>query len=165
MSELVVIAYEDKFKAEQVRLTLLKLQGDFLVDLEDAVVVVKDEEGKVKLHQIHHLAGTGAFTGGLLGLLIGVLFMSPVLGAAVGAATGAIIGTLGDFGINDQFMKELAEVLAPGSSALFVLVRKVTPDKVIDEVKKYGGKVLRTSLTKEDEETLQAALDSANQPT
>ena len=85
------------------------------------------------------------------------------MGVAVGAATGAILGALSDVGINDDFMKQLGATLTPGSSALFVLVRKATPDKVVDEVKQYGGTVLRTSLTKEDEAALQAALDSVEQ--
>lgn len=161
MSELIVIGYDDKFKAEEVRLTLLRMQRDYLVDLEDAVVAVKDENGKVKLNQIHHLVGTGALGGSFWGLLIGLLFMSPLLGVAIGAATGAVVGALTDVGISDDFMKELSKTLIPGSSALFVLVRKATPDKVVDEVKRYGGKIVRTSLTKEDEESLQAALDNA----
>lgn len=163
MSELIVIAYNDKFKAEEVRLSLLKMQQDYLVDLEDAVVAVKDENGKVKLNQIHHLVGAGAVGGGFWGLLIGLLFLNPLLGTAVGAAAGAIVGALSDVGINDDFMKQLGATLTPGSSALFVLVRKATPDKVVDEVKQYGGIVLRTSLTKEDEAALQAALDSVQQ--
>lgn len=163
MSELIVIAYDDKFKAEEVRLSLLKMQQDYLVDLEDAVVATRDEDGKVKLNQIHHLVGAGAVGGSFWGLLIGLLFMNPLLGVAVGAATGAVMGALSDVGINDDFMKELGDTLTPGSSALFVLVRKMTPDKVIDEVKQYGGKVMRTSLTKEDEAKLQAALDSAKE--
>lgn len=163
MSELIVIGYDDKFRAEEVRLTLLKMQQDYLVDLEDAVVAVKDEDGKVKLNQIHHLVGAGAVGGGFWGLLIGLLFLSPLIGTAVGAAAGAVVGALSDVGINDDFMKRLAATLTPGSSVLFVLVRKATPDKVVDEVKQYGGTVLRTSLTKEDEAALQAALDSVNQ--
>ncbi|MBN2294507.1 MAG: DUF1269 domain-containing protein [Pirellulales bacterium] len=163
MSELVVIGYDDKFKAEEVRLELLKLQRDYLVDMEDAVVAVKDEAGKVKLHQIHHIVGAGAVGGGFWGLLIGLLFLNPLFGAVLGAATGAVLGALSDVGINDDFMKKLGATLTPGTSALFVLVRKVTPDRVIDEVKSYGGTLLRTSLSKEDEAALQKALDSVKE--
>jgi uncharacterized membrane protein len=163
MSELIVIGYDDKFKAEEVRLALLKLQRDYLVDLEDAVVAVKNEDGKVKLHQIHYIVGASAIGGGFWGFLIGLVFMSPLVGTAVGAATGALVGTLSDVGIDDDFMKQLGATLTPGSSALFVLVRKATPDKVIEEVKQYGGTVLRTSLSHEDEAALQAALDSVKQ--
>ena len=94
-------------------------------------------------------------------MLIGMLFLSPLLGAAVGMAAGAVTGALADIGIDDKFMKELAATLQPGNSALFVLVRKATPDKVVAEISKFGGKVLKTSLKSEDEAKLQAALDSA----
>lgn len=161
MSNLVVIGFEDEFKAEEVRLALLKMQQDYLIDMEDAVVAVKDSKGKVKLHQIHNLTAAGAIGGGFWGLLIGALFLNPLLGTAAGMTAGAISGALSDVGINDDFMKRLAETLKPGSSALFVLVRKATPDKVLDELKKYGGAVLQTSLSKEDEAALQAALDEA----
>jgi len=160
MSELVVIGYKNKFAAEEVRLQLLKMQREYLIDLEDAVVAVKECDGQVKLHQVHNLAAFGALGGSFWGLLVGTLFLSPLLGAAVGAATGAISGALTDVGINDDFMKELAATLQPGSSALFVLVRKATPDKVLEELKGTGGKILKTSLTHEKEEKLQAALNA-----
>jgi uncharacterized membrane protein len=158
MTDLIVVAFEDEYKAEEVRLTLMRLQKDYLIDLEDAVVAVKKEDGKVKLNQIHHLAASGAVGGGFWGLLIGLLFLHPLLGLAVGAGTGAVAGALTDVGINDDFMKELASNLKPGSSALFVLVRKATPDKVMEELQGVGGRVLRTSLSREDEQKLQAAL-------
>lgn len=160
MSTLVVIGYDNEFKAEEVRLTLRKLQKEYLIDLEDAVVAVKDANGKVKLHQAVNLAAAGAIGGGFWGSLIGLIFLNPLLGAAVGAAAGAASGALNDLGINDTFMKELASHLKPGSSALFVLVRKATPDKVLEELKGSGGKVLKTSLSHEDETKLQAALDA-----
>jgi len=162
MSTLVVIGYDDRFKAEEVRLKLMKLQKEYLIDLEDAVVVTKDEEGKVKLHQALNLTAVGAVSGGFWGSLIGLIFLNPLLGLAVGATAGAVSGTLTDVGIDDKFMKELAETLTPGSSALFVLVRKATPDKVLEEIKGTGGKVLRTSLSHDDEAKLQAALSAAN---
>jgi uncharacterized membrane protein len=79
----------------------------------------------------------------------------------MGATAGAVSGALTDVGINDNFMKELATTMAPGSSALFVLVRKATPDKVLDELKGTGGRILKTSLSNEDEAKLQAALSAA----
>jgi uncharacterized membrane protein len=162
MSTLVVIGYNDRFKAEEVRLKLMKLQKEYLIDMEDAVVVTKDEKGKVKLHQAVNLTAAGAVSGGFWGSLVGLIFLNPLLGLAVGATAGAVSGTLTDVGIDDKFMKELAETLTPGSSALFVLVRKATPDKVLEEIKGTGGKVLRTSLSHDDEAKLQAALSAAN---
>src|SRR5215470_270158 len=151
MSTLVVIEYDDQFKAEEVRLSLMKMQKDYLIDLEDAVVAVKDQQGKVRLHQAVNLTAAGAVSGGFWGSLIGLIFLNPLLGMAVGAASGAVSGALTDVGLDDKFMKELAATMKPGSSVLFVLVKKATPDKVLDEVKGTGGKILRTSLSHEDE--------------
>ncbi len=138
-----------------------KMQRDYLVDMADAVVAIKDEKGKVKLNQIHNLTATGAASGGLWGTLIGVIFLNPLLGMAAGAAAGAISGALTDIGINNDFMKQVASGFNNGSSALFVLVREVTPDKVLAELEGTGGKVLQTSLTHDQESRLQAALDAA----
>lgn len=160
MSDLIVIAYDDEFKAEEVRLKLAKLQVEHLIELEDAAVVVKDEHGKIKLKQAVNLTSAGAASGGFWGVLIGILFLNPLLGAAVGAASGALAGAFSDIGVDDNFIRELGETLQPKTSALFVLVRKVTPDKVLEEVGKFGGKVLRTSLTKDEESQLQAVLDN-----
>lgn len=161
MSNLVVIGFDDEHKAEEVRLALLKMQQDYLIDMEDAVVAIKNQEGKVRLNQAVSLTATGAISGGFWGTLVGLLFLNPLLGAAVGASAGAVGGALSDIGINDKFMKDLAATFKPGTSALFVLVRKATPDKVLEELSKFKGKVLKTSLSKEDEAALQAALDSA----
>lgn len=161
MSELIVIGYDDVHKAEEVRLTLLKLQKEYLVELEDAVIAVKKPDGKIKLHQMWDPTTYGAASGTFWGLLIGALFLSPFFGAAIGAASGAISGALTDVGINDAFMKQLSETLKPGSSALFVLLRKYTSDKVLEELKGSGGTVLKTSLTHEGEDKLQAALSEA----
>ena len=161
MSQLVVIAYNDELKAEEVRLKLLKLQQQYLIDLEDAVVAVKNAEGKVRLNQAVNLTAVGAVQGTFWGTLVGMLFLSPLLGAAIGAGAGAISGALTDLGIDDNFMKTLSEQLAPGTSALFILVRSSTPDKVLEEIGPLGGTVLKTSLSHEDEKKLQEALKTA----
>ena len=160
MNTLVVIGYKDIDQADEVRLKLHKLHRDYLIDLEDAVVAVKDAAGKIKLHQTVSLTAEGAASGGFWGMLIGMIFLNPLLGLAVGASAGAVSGSLTDVGVNDNFMKQLAATLTPGSSALFVLVRKVTPDKVLQELKGSGGTILQTSLSDDDEAKLQAALSS-----
>jgi len=157
---LVVVSYDNIYKAEEVRMTLRKMQKDYLLDLEDAVVAVKDADGKVKLHQAINLTAAGALSGGFWGALIGMIFMMPLLGAAVGASAGAASGALTDVGIDDKFMKELAASMNAGSSVLFVLAHNATPDKVLDELRGTGGKVIKTSLTHEDEAKLQAALSA-----
>jgi uncharacterized membrane protein len=162
MSTLVVVGYKDIHKAEEVRLQLWKLQRDYLLDLEDAVVVVKNAEGKVKLHQTFNLTSAGAIAGGFWGSLVGLMFLNPLLGLAVGASAGAVSGALTDVGIDDKFMKELGATMTPGSSSLFVLLRNATaaPDKVLEELKGTGGIILKTSLSHEDESKLQAALNT-----
>ena len=162
MSILVVVGYKEPYKAEEVRLRLWKLQHDYLLDLEDAVVVVKNAEGKVTLHQPVNLTATGAVSGGFWGTLIGILFLNPLLGLAVGASAGAVTGALTDIGINDDFMRELGASMTPNSSSLFVLLRKSSsaPDKVLEELKGTGGTILKTSLSHEDEAKLQAALNA-----
>ena len=158
MSQLVVISYPDFFKAEEVRLKLWKLQADYLVELEDAVVATKNKDGTVKLNQAINLPLSGAASGGFWGTLVGMMFLNPLLGVAIGATSGAIAGALTDIGINDPFMKTLAGKLVPNSSALFVLIRNATMDKVIEQIQSYGGSVMQSSLSHTDEARLQAAL-------
>jgi uncharacterized membrane protein len=160
MSELIVIGFDNEYMAEEVRLALFRMQKAYLVDLEDAVVAIKAKDGQIKLHQASNPTAKGAVSGGFWGTLIGALFLSPLLGAAVGAAAGAISGALTDVGIDDNFIRGLAATLKPGCSGLFILVRKATPDKVLAELRGAGGKILKTSLTHEKEQKLQAALDA-----
>lgn len=159
MSDLIVVSFPDELQAEEVRLRLLKLQREYLVDLEDAVVVLRKDDGKVKLRQLHNLTASGAIGGGFWGTLVGLLFLNPLFGLAIGSAAGAVTGALSDVGIDDDFMKELGQSLPPGSSALCVLVRKVTADKVLSELGQFEGKVLRTSLSHEDETRLKTAFE------
>jgi uncharacterized membrane protein len=163
MATLVVIGYDSEVKAEEVRLTLLKMQKEYLIDIADAVVAVREPDGKVKLRQMYNLTAAGAISGGFWGTLIGLIFLNPLFGLAIGAAAGAISGALSDVGIDDNFMKQLAETLKPGSAALCLLVRQMTPDKVIEEIKPFGGTVIKTNLTHEKEEKLRAALASVQQ--
>ena len=161
MSTLIVIVYPDELQAEQVRLDFIKMQKEYLVSLDDAVIAVKKADGKVKLHQMYNLTLGGAVSGGLWGTLIGLIFLNPLLGLVVGAGAGAVAGALSDVGINDDFMKQLASTLTPGSSALFVLVDSAITDKVRDELAGTGGKIIQTSLSTPDQEKLQQALDEA----
>ena len=161
MATLVVIDYENEVRAEEVRLALLKMQKEYLVDLADAVVVVRDAKGRVKLRQLYNLTAAGAASGGFWGALIGLLFLNPLFGFAIGAAAGAISGALKDVGIDDNFMKSLGETLKPGTAALCVLIRSMTPDKVVAEIQQYGGTLIKTNLSHENEEKLREALASA----
>jgi uncharacterized membrane protein len=166
MSELIVVAFDDPNKADEVLNELRALQREYLIDLEDAVVAVRRPDGKVQLKQSVNLVGMSAASGGLFGAfwgtLVGLLFLNPLVGFAmgtmVGASTGALAGALSDYGIDDDFIRELASTLKPNSSAIFVLVRKMQTEKVLSDLSRFRGRVLRTSLSPEEEARLQAAL-------
>jgi uncharacterized membrane protein len=158
MSDLVVIAFPTEEKAEEVRRKLLDMQQSYLIELSDAVIAVKHESGHVKLNQLFHPTAAGAVSGSFWGLLIGVLFAMPIVGVALGAGAGALGGALTDVGINDKFMKDLAQALQPGSAALFLLIRKMTTDKVLQDLQGVGGTVLKTSFDHTQEQALRDAL-------
>jgi uncharacterized membrane protein len=157
MGNLFVIGFDEPNQAEEVHSKLQKLQSEGIVDLADVAVAVKDEKGKVMLHRAGKLRGEGAALQGFCGSLANLIFTN----ATVGVASSA----LADVGITDRFMKELATVLLPSRSALFVLTRRPTSDRdrVLEELKGLGGKIFTTSLSHEDEARLQAAL-SATKP-
>jgi len=160
MSDLVVIVYPTLEKAEAVRKELFELQKEYLISLEDAVIATKTDDGKIKLHQMLNTTAAGAASGSFWGLLVGMIFLMPVVGVAIGAASGALGGLLADFGINDKFMKELAESIQPGNAALFVLIRSMTGDKVLEHMKGTGGVVMKTSLDNDKEQALREAIAS-----
>ena len=157
MSDLVVVAFPTEAKAEEVRQKLLAMQKEYLIELGDAVIAVKDNDGNVKLNQLLNTTAIGAVSGAFWGTLIGLMFLTPLVGAALGAASGSLAGYLRDVGIDDKWMKETAEAIKPGTAALFVLVRKVTADKVLEGLKGEGGTILKTSLDHTKEAAVQAA--------
>ncbi|MFO1088801.1 MAG: DUF1269 domain-containing protein [Hyphomicrobiales bacterium] len=158
MSDLVFIAYPTEEKAEEMRKKVLDLQKSYLIELADAVVVVRDPQGHVKLNQLVNLTAAGAASGALWGTLVGLIFLMPLVGAAVGAASGALGGKLSDAGINDQFMKDAANSLQPGTAGLFLLIRKMTTDKVLADLRGSGGTVMQTSFDEAKEAQLREAL-------
>src|SRR2546421_4973928 len=157
MSNLVVMAFDNEYGAEQVRDKLVDLQKAQLIKIDDACVVVRGQDGKVKVKQAANLAGAGALSGAFWGMLIGMLFFVPLFGLVVGAATGAITGSMRDYGIDDTFIKEVGNSIQPGTSALFVLVQQATVDKVVEQLKPFSGTIVRTSLSTENEAKLKAA--------
>lgn len=162
MSRLIAVAYPDVPTAQTVLGKLADMQKRELIKLDDAVVVERREDGKVKLHQSTSLVGVSATGGALWGGLIGLLFFAPLLGMAVGAAAGAAGGAVSDIGVDDTFMKDLGKELSPGSAALVLLVRSATEDKVIDELGgQYHGKLLQTNLSSEEEARLREHIDAA----
>jgi uncharacterized membrane protein len=158
VSTLVAIAYPDVATAEQVRRELIEATKEHLLRLEDAVVVEHREDGKIKLHQAMSTAGAGAAGGALWGGLIGLLFLAPLFGMAIGAATGAAAGSVADPGVDDRFMKDLGTKIPVGGAALLALGSTDARDKLIERVSPYGGEIIQTSLSTEDEASLRAAM-------
>ena len=167
MSDLIVVSFAGEDTADRALNKLQALQKEYVVELEDAVVAVRDKNGKVHLKQAVNLMAAGAMGGaawgGLMGTLVGLLFLNPLAGfatgLAVGAGAGALSGALADYGIDDDFIRKMAKDFAPGTSALFILARRMNFDKALPELKTFGGKVLKTSLTDIEEERLRHALE------
>ncbi|GAA1020606.1 membrane protein [Acrocarpospora pleiomorpha] len=161
MANLIAIAYDDVSTAVDVRDKVQQLQKERLIDLQDMAIVERTMKGKIKMKQMVGTTGAGAAGGALWGGLIGLIFFMPFLGMAVGAATGAAVGAMSDVGVNDKFMKDLAEGLKPGAAALFLLIDKSTPDKVIPQLAPYGGRIIHTSLSQDQEDQLKHAVAAA----
>jgi uncharacterized membrane protein len=154
MSDLIVLVFDSEGGAMQLRDKLLSLQKQQIIELADAAVVVRGQDGKAKVKQLHSLVGAGALGGAFWGMLIGLLFFMPWLGLAAGALGGALGGKFTDVGVDDKFIKEVGNSIQPGNSALFLLVVKATQDKLADELKGTKAKVLQTSLSNEQEAKL-----------
>lgn len=163
MSDLVILTFPDEATAFDARAALVKMQRDYLIEMEDVVVVTRKAGEGVQLHQAVNLTAAGAAGGGLWGTLIGLLFLNPLIGAAVGASAGALSGYLTDIGIKDDDLKALGANLPEGGAALGVLIRKMTADKVLEGLKDFAGKghILRTSLSHEQEARLAEVLQGA----
>ena len=158
MSDLIAIGYPDEATAEAAAEEARRLARDLIIEPDAIAVIVRDKEGKYHVHTSHHLVGGGATWGMFWGLLFGVLFFVPVVGIAIGAGLGALMGKVAKSGIDSQFQDQVRGMLTPGTSALFLMVEKVTPDKAVEAMSKYGGTVLKTSLSKDGEKELQDAL-------
>ncbi len=162
MSDLIVVSFDTEATAFEMRAELVKLQKEYLLEMEDVVVVTRSEDDKVQLHQSANLTALGAASGGFWGLLIGMLFFNPLIGVALGAGAGALSASMTDVGINDDFMRELGQRLKPGTAAVFVLARKFNTAKVVERLGEFRarGHILQSSLSHDDEATLRAALEA-----
>lgn len=157
MANLIVLAFDNEGGANQTLQKVEDLQKQNLIHVDDAAVAVRHAGGKVKVKQINSLTGPAALGGAFWGLLFGLLFFVPFLGLAVGAATGALFGKRVDVGINDDFIRQVSDAVQPGNSALFLLVEQAQVDKVVEALKPFGGKIIHTSLSKDEEAQLKEA--------
>jgi uncharacterized membrane protein len=162
MADLIAIGYKDETTAEAAADEARRLARDLTIESDAIAVIVRDTDGKFHVHTSHHSVEDGTTWGMLWGLLFGVLFFVPFLGVAVGAGLGAIMGRITKAGIDNDFQDQVRDLLQPGTSALFLMVDKVTPDRVVDALSQYGGTVLRSSLSKEGEKEIQDALHGGN---
>src|SRR4051812_32635851 len=158
MATLVAIGYPDETTATAASLEAGRLAKDLIIQPDAIAVIIRDREGKFHVTTNHHAVGGGATWGMFWGLLFGMLFFVPFLGMAVGAGLGALTGKLAKGAINKEFQQRIQDELQPGTSALLMVVEAVTPDKAVEAMSKYGGTVLKSSLSKETEEELQEAL-------
>ena len=161
MSTLAVIAYPEQSTAGEAAAALKKMQKNFLIDLEDVAWVTRSQDGKIKLHQGTSLTGAVAAGGAMWGFLVGLLFLTPIVGLVVGAAGGALAGHLADYGLDDKWIKEVAESIPPGGSALFVMARSTNQERVLPKMAKFEGTVHRTNLTAKQQQALESALSAS----
>jgi uncharacterized membrane protein len=164
MSDLIAIGYPDEATAEAAANEARRLARDLIIEPDAIAVIERDAEGKYHVHTSHHMVGAGATWGMFWGLLFGVLFFVPVIGIAVGAGLGALMGKVTKSGIDREFQEQVRGMLKPGTSALFLMVEKVTPDKAVEAMSKFGGTVLKTSLSRQGEQELQDALHGGTAP-
>jgi uncharacterized membrane protein len=160
MTMLVAIGYPDQVTADQAMRTVSELQADLVIQAEQVAAISRDLEGKYHVHTSSGgaSAGAGAWWGGFWGLLFGLLFFIPFAGLAIGAGMGALFGHLGKTGIDKAFQDQVRDYVKPGTSALFMVIEQVTPDKAVAALQQYGGTVIKTSLSEEDTKRLQDAL-------
>jgi uncharacterized membrane protein len=158
MADIIAIGYPDERTAALAADEARKLAADLIIEPDAIAVIVCDKDGKFKVTTNHHAVGGGATYGMFWGLLFGVLFFVPVFGMAVGAGLGALMGKIEKVGVDKQFQQQVRDMLQPGMSALFLVVEKVTPDKAVAALSKFGGTVLKSSLSDKAQAELQDAL-------
>jgi uncharacterized membrane protein len=164
MADLIAIGYPDETTGSLAAEEVKRLSSELIIEPDAVAVIVRDREGKFHVHTSHHPVGGGATWGMFWGMLFGLLFFVPVFGMAVGAGLGALMGKIEKTGIDKEFQQQVRDLLQPGTSALFVVVEKVTPDKAVEALSQYGGTVLKSSLSKDAEAELQDALHGTAVP-
>jgi uncharacterized membrane protein len=158
MADLIAIGYPDETTAIEAQQEAERLAADLVIQADAIAAIVRKKDGKYKVTTNHHAVAGGTAWGMWWGLLFGLLFFVPVFGMAIGAGFGALFGKLEKSGVDKAFQEQVRDMLTPGTSALFLVIEKVTPDKAIDALRKFGGTVLKTSLSEDTEAELQAEL-------
>src|SRR4051794_14723064 len=155
MADLIAIGYDDETTALEAEQEAQQLANDLIIQADAIAGIVRNKDGKYKVTTTQHEVAGGTVWGMWWGLLFGLLFFVPVFGMAIGAGFGALFGKLEKTGIDKEFQKQVRDMLKPGTSALFLVVEKITPDKAVAHLKEFGGTVLKTSLSEDAEKELQ----------
>jgi uncharacterized membrane protein len=158
--DMIVLAFDTEYGADEGRRKLIELNNEYVLNLKDAVEVVRGSNGRVKIKNIQNLTGAGAMTGAFWGLLFGLLFFMPLFGVAIGAVSGAIAGHFTHYGVSKDFLKQVEEAVTPGTSALAIIASNVTVDKAVQALSSLHPKVIRSSLSSEQEARLNEAFGS-----
>src|SRR5215218_5633558 len=146
MADLIAIGYPDQTTALSAMDEAERLQHELVIQADAVAAIIRNDEGKIRVVTNAHAVGAGASYGMFWGLLFGMLFFVPFLGMAFGAGLGALVGKLEQTGIDRSFQDRVRDLLKPGTSALFMVLEKATPDKVVGALSKFGGTVLKSSL-------------------
>lgn len=162
MSELIVIGYDSPATATGAYNQVMALNKDFVVTLSGLAIVTVDADGKSHVETPQKIVGVSAASGALWGMLIGLLFFVPGVGLLLGGAMGALFGKLGKTGVNEQFRAQVQDMLKPGTAAVVVMASKITEDKFAEALGPFGGTLLKTSLSEEDEKELASELADGN---
>ena len=163
MADLIAIGYPDMTTAIQAEEEVQRLAQDLVIQPDAVAAIIRDQDGKIKTITTRHAVGAGAPWGMFWGFLFGLLFFIPFFGMAIGAGMGALMGKVTKSGIDKQFQDQVRDMLKPGTSALFMVVEQMTADKALDALSKFGGTVLKSSLSKDAEKELQEALHGSGE--
>ena len=162
MTDMVVLAFDSENGADEGRQKLVELNDEYVLNLVNAVEVIRKADGSVKVKDVRDLAGVGALGGAFWGLLFGLLFFVPGLGVAIGAVSGAIAGHFAHFGISKDFLKQVEDSVKPETSALAIMASNVTVDKVVQALTPLHPKVIRSSLSTQQEAKLNEAFGATH---
>lgn len=162
MTDMVVLAFDGEDAAAQAKTKVIELNKQYMLGLDQVVEVVRKPDGGVKISHDPNITGRAALGGAFWGMLIGLIFLMPDIGFAVGTAAGAIAGHFSNYGISKDFIKQVSQSIQPGNSALFILADNMKIDRLIPMLAPLHPRVIRTSLSGDQEKELRDSFGSAS---
>lgn len=152
-NELIAIAFDDEFNADEARIVFRRAQREGLIELAETAVVEKSPDGKLRVSQDVDVVAKRRTAGHWLGIMAALATgVQPLI--LVGTAAGEVVGKLNDTGIGDKLMKEIGHELKPGGSALFVLGKRSPEHRetIVERLRPLGGTMAYSSLSPSDEQ-------------